>query len=187
MRWHQSIWLDMVYTDIEVKDASDPFAHFISLKSLYVAESREKAGLVMVSDGNITSVPVTMSEDIISFPPFNFKAKDKEGNLLPDSVNLIDNNYEIKDMLGELAEKKVALPITTKIKPDMNPNENDPENNEILPVGPDTGKADTLTPEGKVAAGASVLTGMEAMIAVADMDLSSFDMDSDVTFENICN
>jgi hypothetical protein len=101
----QGLQFKRVYVGFEA-DGSKEMKYYINdLRSMYVAESREKEGLVMLSGSLITSELVAKEESIPTFPPLNFNEKNGE-DLIGDSLALYENNQHIADVVEDLAGKK---------------------------------------------------------------------------------
>jgi len=111
----QGLTFDHVYTNIEIGEHEFATDYMRDFQSLYVAESREKKSLVLVSPmGTIDSKKVLNQDTIPAFAELNLKERDGE-ELKGDSLELFNNNSHIAEVIERLAGE-IPSRVGTKVE-----------------------------------------------------------------------
>lgn len=153
-----------VYVNFVLPDTNDTSAHYTTLKSLYVSESREREVLVMISNGDITSKQVSVESDIIEYPPLDFTKTNPDNSMHAESAQLVENNLHIQSLFDILAKTKpVSVPeiVTPKTMSTTNPPASEAKNPPAESI-PESGTVQT--PEEKNSMAGSYQTGTDADI-----------------------
>jgi hypothetical protein len=113
----QGLSFDHVYSAIELKDQKTLAEYLSDFQSYYVANTREKLSLTMVSPyGKIDSKSVLDKQSVSSFPKLDL-SETENGVPVGDSLDLLNNNKHIAEVIEKLAGKMPAPKAVTIVPP----------------------------------------------------------------------